>query len=222
MTGTQGPPPLPHLPVGIEAPADRLVVLTDRRQCTMPLADVVTAAIAGGARIFLFREKDLDLARRSDLAAPIAAAVTEAGGLFLAASTSPFGSERNPAVAGPIDGIHLASPDPMPSDRPTLLGRSCHGPEELAAAEIDGCDYATISPIFATDSKPGYGPALGIDGLAELVRSTGLPLVALAGIDAANAAACLKAGAAAVAVMGDVMRSPEPHATTAQLLEAIA
>mgnify|MGYP002084332812 CR=1 FL=1 len=69
-----------------------------------------------------------------------------------------------------------------------------------------------MSPVFATDSKPGYGPALGAEGLAALVSDALLPVYALGGIRADTVAACLTAGAAGVAVMGAVMGAEDPAA----------
>ena len=85
-----------------------------------------------------------------------------------------------------------------------------------------GAAYATLSPVFPTTSKPGYGPPLGLSGLAQLARTVpGLPLYALGGIDAASAADCRDAGAAGVAVIGAVMAAPDPEAATRRLLAAI-
>ena len=85
-----------------------------------------------------------------------------------------------------------------------------------------GAAYATLSPVFPTAPKPGYGPPLGLAGLARLARTVpDLPVYALGGIDAASAAACRGAGAAAVAVMGAVMRAAEPEAATRELLAAV-
>jgi thiamine-phosphate pyrophosphorylase len=117
------------------------------------------------------------------------------------------------------DGVHLAAGEPLPGDSAAGLrvGRSCHTPGELVAAARDGvAAYATFSPVFSTTSKPGYGPALGIDGLAagcQAAAGVGSPLAvyALGGIGPAQAAACLAAGAAGVAVMGAVMRASDPR-----------
>ena len=46
-----------------------------------------------------------------------------------------------------------------------LIGVSAHSLEEAREAEAAGADYVTLSPIFRSDSKPGYGPALGVEGL---------------------------------------------------------
>ena len=109
-------------------------------------------------------------------------------------------------VAGPdpLDGdaVHLAERDPLVSMG--IVGRSCHGVPRLS-----GADYATLSPIYLTASKPGYGPPLGAILAGRL--GSGVPWLALGGIDSARRVAeCLIAGAAGVAVMGAVMCAEDP------------
>jgi thiamine-phosphate pyrophosphorylase len=84
-----------------------------------------------------------------------------------------------------------------------------------------GADYVTASPVFVTASKPGYGPPLGLDGLARIVAAARGPVIALGGITEGNAAECLAAGACGIAVMGEVMRSAEPRISVQQLLRVI-
>jgi thiamine monophosphate synthase len=169
--------------VTLELP--RVLVLTDRsRTGGRALVDVVR-----GAPAVVLREKDLPRGARARLAAQLRPAV----GMLLIASDDSI----------PGDGVHLAASDPMPSVRPVVLGRSCHSREGLVRAAREGCDYATLSPIFRSPSKPGYGPPLGVDAL----RDAPLPVYALGGVDETNAAACLAAGAAGVAMMGAAMRA---------------
>jgi thiamine-phosphate pyrophosphorylase len=99
--------------------------------------------------------------------------------------------------------------------------RSCHSLAEVQAAEREGCDWVTLSPIFTTASKPGYGPALGVGGLVSLLAATTVPVYALGGIDSPEAvAACRSAGAHGVAVMGAIMRARRPGPLVAELLAA--
>ena len=49
-----------------------------------------------------------------------------------------------------------------------LIGRSIHYVAEAAALDPGLFDYAVAGPAFPTASKPGYGPALGREGLAAL------------------------------------------------------
>ena len=92
-----------------------------------------------------------------------------------------------------------------------LIGVSAHNLDEAKRAEKAGADYVTLSPVFASDSKPGYGPALGLDGLTAVVHAVALPVLALGGVTAARVPACVKAGATGVAVMGEVMRGEDPE-----------
>jgi len=171
-----------------------LLVLTDRSQCSGPLADVIATAVQCGARTVLLREKDLPAAARADLARELNAVLAPVGGLLMHAG-------------GGGGAVHLASADPFPAPRPGLVGRSCHDPGEVAAARAEGCDYVTVSPVYPSASKPGYGPALGPAGLAALCRHAP-PAYALGGVEPAHVPACLAAGAIGVAVMGAVMRDP--------------
>ncbi|MET7242254.1 thiamine phosphate synthase, partial [Methylobacterium sp. EM32] len=89
--------------------------------------------------------------------------------------------------------------------RGALLGVSAHSLGDVRAAREAGADYVTLSPIFLTASKPGYGPALGLGVLREAAGV--MPVAALGGIDAKTANSCYRAGADAVAVMGYIMKA---------------
>ncbi len=191
----------------------RLLVLTDRTQCSGPLLEVVSAAVDGGARAIVLREKDLPEEERDRLSARVRELLTPVGGLLIRAGA---------VLRGGADGLHLAAADPFPSHRPALVGRSCHSATELRAARAEGCDYAMVSPVFATASKPGYGPALGLGGLAT-VADAGPPAYALGGVGPDDVRGCLAAGAHGVAVMGAIMRDPRlVRAYLAELEEAAA
>lgn len=173
-----------------------LLVLTDRSQCSAPLVEIVSAAVDAGARAVVLREKDLPLAVREQLAADLRAVLEPAGGTLVVAGARG-------------DAVHLSASDAFPSPRPLLVGRSCHDAAEVVSAGEEGCDYLTLSPVFATASKPGYGPALSVDGLAALAPAAAPPVYALGGVHPPDVAGCLAAGATGVAVMGPVMRTPQ-------------
>lgn len=198
----------------------RLLVVTDRQQAggVDGLLDVTTSAVRGGARWFLLREKDLPSSERAALARSLANRLPADGGLILA-------SDLELARTVGAFGVHLAAADPWPdgpaleSDEGRLLvGRSCHDLDELREAQERGADYVTLSPVFASRSKPDYGPSLGLGELARLCDAVpDLPVLALGGISVERVGPCLAAGAAGVAVMGEVMRSTDPARTVAQL-----
>ena len=79
----------------------------------------------------------------------------------------------------------------------------------------------TVSPVWESSSKPGYGPALYPDGLAALLPGAP-PAYALGGVDSpARAQQARAAGAHGVAVLGAVMRAAHPDRAVAALLEAL-
>jgi thiamine-phosphate diphosphorylase len=186
-----------------------VVVVTDRRQARAPLPEVVAAAVEGGAGWVLLREKDLPRPERLALAERLRAVLAPAGGRLIVAGPDPLGG----------DAIHLAA-----SDRPVaaaLVGRSCHSAAELDRLTTE--DYVTLSPVFASASKPGYGPTLGLEAVGSLCRGAGRPVLALGGIETPEqAAACIEAGAAGVAVMGAVMRAADVCAVVAALATTTA
>jgi thiamine-phosphate pyrophosphorylase len=89
---------------------------------------------------------------------------------------------------------------------------------EARSAERRGADYVTLGPVFESASKPGYGPALGTHGLERIAAAVSIPVIALGGVGVARISACLAAGAAGVAVMGEVMRAADTHAKTKALI----
>jgi thiamine-phosphate pyrophosphorylase len=189
-----------------------IAVWTDRRQARLPLVDVVSAAVDGGARLVVLRERDLPDAQRAALAARLHVVLAPVAGRLLLSGPVP----------GP-DGVHLAAADPLPALPGGVVGRSCHDAAQLRGAQDEGADYATLSPVFVTASKPGYGPPLGTERLAQLCAGTALPVLALGGVDSPRRARdCVAAGAAGVAVMGAVMRAPDPARFVANLLDAVA
>ncbi len=185
------------------------MVLTDRAQCSGPLVDVVAAAAEAGARAVVLREKDLSEARRRELADQLRAVLAPLAGVLI--------------IAGPRgEAVHLSVNDAFPTRRPSLVGRSCHDALEVRAAGDEGCDYVTLSPVFATASKPSYGPALGVHGLAALAAAAVPPIYALGGVLPPDVADCLAAGASGIAVMGPVMRTPQLVAAYLAALQQVA
>jgi thiamine-phosphate pyrophosphorylase len=81
-----------------------------------------------------------------------------------------------------------------------LLGRSVHDAE--AAGDAGPVDYLYFGTVFPSASKPGLAGGAGVDALAAMAAATPLPVIAIGGITAANAGACIEAGAAGVAAIG--------------------
>ena len=201
-------------------PAPSLLVISDRQQARRPLEEIAEAVFAGGCRWFSLREKDLPPQQRRALLG----ALVVLGHRFGAVVTAHEDIEAVAAVGA--DGVHLPSggnPEAARARLPgALIGASAHSADEAAVLLRSGADYVTASPVFLTASKPGYGPALGLEGLASIVARAPGPVVALGGITADNAALCLSVGVRGIAVMGEIMRSPDPRASVKGILRAMS
>src|SRR5229473_2779828 len=177
-------------------PCPPLLVISDRFQTQRPLIEIAEAAFRGGCRWFSLREKDLPEAERRELLRALAALGRRFDATVMAHD------DIASAIATGAGGVHLpGGGDPAAARRQLpdgLIGVSAHSPEEAARQLAAGADYVTLSPVFISASKPEYGPAVGLDALAAAARLASGPVVALGGIDDANAGACLAAGAAGI------------------------
>jgi thiamine-phosphate pyrophosphorylase len=201
-------------------PAPPLLVITDRLSARKNLSQLVPEILQAGCRWLVVREKDLDTAALGDLAKEMVDLARPFDGCVM------VNGDVDAAQFAGAAGVHLQSAAQVLPARQrlganALIGVSTHSLEEAHAAAEAGADYITLSPVFLTDSKPGYGPALGVDTLAEICRQLDVPVVALAGITPATAASCLDAGAAAIAVMGTIMRSERPGAVVRDFLQSV-
>lgn len=105
-------------------------------------------------------------------------------------------------------GVHLGQGDPgieRAREAGIPLGISVTKRREAAVAEFAGATYLGAGPVWETPSKPDAAPPIGIDGLRDVCLSVSIPVVAIGGIDASNAAECIRAGAAGVAVIRAVV-----------------
>ena len=102
------------------------------------------------------------------------------------------------------DGVHLGRYDEGAEravENGLLLGLSAASVEEARDGESRRAAYLGAGPVLATPSKRDADPAIGLDGLAEICAAVSIPVVAIGGVDATNAADCIRAGAAGVAVI---------------------
>jgi thiamine-phosphate pyrophosphorylase len=195
-----------------------LLVITDRHQARHSLEDIAEAIGQAGGRWLLLRDKDLEPAERHGLAGRLTV-IARRRGMHLSVS-------RDVDLAAEFGGsVHLQSATVVnPAHRRlgpgAVVGVSAHGIGDVEAAAAAGADYVTLSPVFLTSSKPGYGPALGLAAIGQAAK-IGIAVVALGGVTADVARPCLDAGAAGVAVMGDVMRSEDPGRSVGDFLKAL-
>ena len=171
------------------------------------LADMAAAAVSGGCTLFQYREKDI-----ADARAALARIRTIHAAL---AGRAPLlvNDRVDLALAAGCEGVHLGQSDLHPADARRLLGEGAIvGLTLKTGAQADELyrlpvDYACIGGVFSTASKDNPDPPVGLDGFARiafrarLARGSAVPVGAIAGIDASNAAAVIAAGADGIAVI---------------------
>jgi thiamine-phosphate pyrophosphorylase len=130
-----------------------------------------------------------------------------------------------PHVAAEVgaDGVHIGQND-MPHDQArtivgpdAIVGISTHSPEQTRAACRLGPDYIGIGPVFPTPTKKVPDPAIGIDGMREMLSLATVPAVVLGSITPQNLPEILAAGAGNFAMVRPLNRTPDP----AQVLNTI-
>jgi thiamine-phosphate pyrophosphorylase len=205
----------------VKLPDPALLLITDRRQARTPIADIVEAACAAGCRWFSVREKDLPADEQVALAESLLPITRRFGARLMLHGDAAL------ARAARLDGVHLPAGGDAAHARALLggerlLGISIHGAAQAARLDPALVDYAIAGPAYETESKPGYGPALGAQGIAAIAAAAGVPMLAIGGIDADKISGLVRAGAAGVAVMGAVMRARAPGEEIKRLLAALA
>ena len=199
----------------------RVYLVAHRSACSGDLLDAVAAALSGlpeGAAAVQLREKDLPARALFDLARALLPLCRQRRVPLL------INDRADVALATFADGVQLPARGLPAADARALLGpgaiigASCHDLDELRAAERGAATFAVFSPIWAV---PGKGEPLGLDALAQAARATSLPLFALGGVDATNAAAAMRAGASGVACRRSVLSAPDPRQAAKQLWAAL-
>ena len=109
------------------------------------------------------------------------------------------------AQAAKADGVHLTSRSTSADvirrnfSENFIIGVSAHSIEEVETAERQAADFAVFSPIFAS---PGKGEPRGIETLRRICeRLKPFPVLALGGVNEANYAETLRAGASGFAAI---------------------
>lgn len=187
----------------------------DRFYPVVPDAAWVDRLVRAGARLIQLRIKDmapaeitaeLDLAKACCAAAKVQLVVND---------------HWRAALDAGCDFVHLGQEDVLEADIPALrragvrIGLSTHDHTELEQALHHAPDYLALGPIYPTALKQMPWAPQGLARIGEWKRLVGnCPLVAIGGLTVERARLCLAAGADSVAVVGDIVRHPDPAGQT--------
>jgi thiamine-phosphate pyrophosphorylase len=109
-------------------------------------------------------------------------------------------------------GVHVGQDDLAPAQARAIVGPraivgySTHSVEQVRVAAGEPVSYIAVGPVFGTRSKETGYDAVGLELVAAAARTAGdIPIVAIGGITLETAPSVLAAGAAQVAIIGDLL-----------------
>lgn len=194
-----------------------LYVVTDERTDGDALLPIVEEAILGGVTSLQLRRK-AELGKRFlELAFAMREMTRQHNVLF-------FVNDRvDIAALVAADGVHVGQDDIPCSEARKLLGPnayigvSAETVAEAIAAEQSGADYLGVGAVYPTSSKLDAG-FTGLSGLREIATAVRIPIVAIGGINEANASEVMAHGAHGFAVVSAVMSAQNPRQAASSLL----
>jgi thiamine-phosphate pyrophosphorylase len=183
----------------------QLYLITDRAVSGLSLPKIASYAITAGARIIQMREKNMAKKEIYTEAVALRAITLKQSVTFI------INDYVDIALAVNADGVHLGQDDLPVAEARKMLGKnkiigvSTHSLKQAINAERAGADYIGFGPIFRTATKDAGHPK-GAESLKEIKRCIKIPVAAIGGITAENAAEALRFGADAVAVISGILR----------------
>lgn len=208
--------------------ADRLAVLEASRLYVIGpadlragrLADLIPALAAAGATVFQLRDRAIAGERLVEEARACADAARSAGALLIVNDDPELAREAG------ADGVHLGQGDGAIAwarevvGPDAIVGRTSRGGEALARAADEGADYASVSPLWATPTKPDREP-VGLGAAVAAVRDARIPWFALGGLDRRRVQRVAAIGATRIAAVREIAEADDPVAAVRGLLGAL-
>ncbi|QMW65165.1 thiamine phosphate synthase [Mumia sp. ZJ1417] len=201
----------------------RLYLVTGAVPGRADVVDVVADAVDGGVTTVQLRDKAATTDDRVRLAARIAERVGARASFVL-------NDDLSAARAVPGAGLHVGPDDLHPARVREVLGDdvvvgwSLHRVEQLDDEEaLAACSYLAVSPVWPTPTKTDTTAPWGLDGVRRLrdLVPPDLPLVAIGGISASNAASVIDAGADGICVVSAICAAPAPRAAARTLRDIV-
>ena len=193
-----------------------LMLVTDRHRVGTPLLKIIDIAVSAGVDVVQIREKDLDLGGLVALGREIVSVVGSRAKVVVNADVS-IALELGIGLHLPESAAPLSPGFAHQLGGEVLLGRSIHSSHRV---DDDRVDYLLFGHVFATTSKRGLPPR-GLLGLTEVVHRFTIPIWAIGGIAAGNAASVIERGAQGIAVIGAILDADDPREATIALRREI-
>ena len=179
-------------------------------------AGVLDGALRGGVDVVQLRDKELTDGELLRAAEPFRRACDAHGALFVLNDRSDL------VVACRADGVHVGREDTPPAEARAAAGTErIVGLSASSVEELEGdADYFGVGAIFGTPTKP-ESPAGGLELVRAAAERLRVPWFAIGGIELANVAEVVAAGAPGVAVVRAIRDADDPEAAARALRTAL-
>jgi thiamine-phosphate pyrophosphorylase len=185
--------------------------------------DVARAFLSAGARLLQLRFKETASGPFLNVARTIVDEAKAAGATVI------INDRADVAVLADAQGLHVGQADLSPVDARAvigpakILGLSTHTRDQWELALREPISYVAIGPVFGSVTKQTGYEAVGLETVRQISAAAaahGVPTVAIGGITIRNAISVIEAGAASVAVIGDLL-SGDPETRCREFLRAL-
>ncbi len=182
---------------------------------------LLQAALSGGVDIVQLREKNLGRDEIERSAQTFRRLCDTYSALFIV-NDDPWLAQSCDA-----DGVHVGQDDVAVAEArealgpEAIVGLSTHSEEQLAASAEQAVDYVSVGPVWETPTKAGR-PGVGLGLVEHAAADAPHPFFAIGGIDTANAAEVVAAGAHRLGVVRAIRDAEDPAAVAEALRGALA
>ena len=185
--------------------------------------DLARAFLDGGARTLQLRAKNLPSGALLSLSEALVALSVEYKARII------VNDRLDIARLSGAGGVHVGQEDLPPSvareqlGPAAIVGYSTHSVTQVEGALREPVSYIAVGPVFGTSTKDTGYNAVGLN-LVSIAsrRAQSTPVVAIGGVTLDNARSVIEAGAAAVAVISDLVAGRDPEARVKAYLRALA
>ncbi len=191
------------------------------------MSALADAYLAGGARFIQIRSKHAASGEFLSLCEDVVKRAHKAGAIVI------VNDRADIAKLAAADGVHVGQEDLDPASARRILGGaaivgvSTHSPDQVRAASALAVDYIAVGPVFGTSTKETGYRDVGTSFVREaagILEQAGCPkpIVAIGGITLERAPDVIRAGAAAVAVISDLLSTGNPESRVRDYLRALS
>lgn len=180
------------------------------------------ALLAGGARLLQLRAGAAGSGQLLAWCDEVVAAAQSCGATVI------VNDRADIALLSRAGGVHVGQTDLSVAGVRRLLpagavvGVSTHSRAEVDGTAREAASYVAVGPVYRTATKEAGREPVGLELVRYAARSQRRPVVAIGGITLERAPEVLAAGAAAVAVVADLIRGGDPARRAADYCALLA